>query len=90
MVPILYCGLVSAGLGYTLQMIGQRYTDPTVASLLMSMESVFALVAGAVILHERLSTRELLGCLVMFIAIMLSQISPELLRNIGKNIKNRA
>ena len=90
MVPILYCGLVSAGLGYTLQMIGQRYTDPTVASLLMSMESVFALVAGAVILHERLSTRELLGCLVMFIAIMLSQISPELLRSIGKKIKNRA
>ena len=76
MIPVLYCGLLSGGLGFTLQMIGQRYTDPTIASLLMSLESVFALAAGALLLHERLSSRELLGCFVMFAAIVLSQISP--------------
>ncbi len=73
-VPILYCGIVSAGMGYTFQMVGQKYTDPAVASLLMSLESVFAVLGGAVLLHERMSTRELLGCLVMFVAIILVQI----------------
>ena len=73
-VPILYCGIVSAGMGYTFQMVGQKYTDPAVASLLMSLESVFAVLGGALLLHERMSTRELLGCLVMLIAILLVQI----------------
>lgn len=73
-VPILYCGIVSAGMGYTFQMVGQKYTDPAVASLLMSLESVFAVLGGTVLLHERMSTRELLGCLVMFVAIILVQI----------------
>ena len=73
-VPILYCGLISGGLGYTLQLTAQRYTDPTVASLLMSMESVFALLAGALLLGERMSPREILGCAVMFAAIVLVQL----------------
>ena len=73
-VPILYCGVVSAGVGYTLQMVAQKITDPTVASLLMSLESVFAVLGGALILHERMSGRELLGCAVMFAAILLAQI----------------
>ena len=73
-VPILYCGIMSGGVGYTLQMVAQRYTDPTVASLLMSLESVFAVLGGALLLHERLSGRELLGCVIMFIAIILVQI----------------
>ena len=73
-VPILYCGLISGGLGYTLQITAQRYTDPTVASLLMSMESVFALLAGALLLGERMSPREILGCAVMFAAIVLVQL----------------
>ena len=72
--PILYCGLVSGGIGYTLQLVAQKYTDPTVASLLMSMEAVFAVIAGALLLSERMSTRELTGCVIMFAAIVLVQI----------------
>ncbi len=74
LVPILYCGIVSGGIGYTLQMVAQKYTDPTIASLLMSMESVFAVIAGVILLHEQLSPRELAGCVVMFVAIILVQI----------------
>ena len=73
-VPILYCGIMSGGVGYTLQVVGQKFTDPTVASLLMSLESVFAAIAGAVILKERMTVRELLGCIIMFIAIIIVQI----------------
>lgn len=72
--PILYCGLISGGVGYTLQIVAQRFTDPTIASLLMSLESVFAVIAGALLLHETMSTRELIGCIVMFAAIILVQI----------------
>ena len=73
-VPILYCGVISAGVGYTLQMTAQKYTDPGVASLLMSLESVFAVLGGALLLGERLTGRELLGCGVMFAAIILAQL----------------
>ncbi|MBQ3404281.1 MAG: DMT family transporter [Oscillospiraceae bacterium] len=73
-IPILYCGIVSGGIGYTLQIVAQKFTDPTIASLLMSLESVFAVIAGAILLSERMSSRELAGCIVMFIAIILVQI----------------
>ena len=73
-VPILYCGVLSAGVGYTLQMVAQGITDPTIASLLMSLEAVFAAVGGALILHERMSARELIGCVIMFAAIVLVQL----------------
>ena len=73
-IPILYCGLLSGAVGYTLQIIGQRFTDPTVASLLMSLESVFAAIGGALVLGERMRSRELLGCAVMFAAIVLVQM----------------
>ena len=73
-IPILYCGILSGGVGYTLQMTAQRFTDPTIASLLMSLESVFAVIAGAVLLQERMSGRELAGCIIMFVAILLVQI----------------
>ena len=73
-VPILYCGLISAGLGYTLQMIAQRLTEPTIASMLMSLESVFAVLGGAVLLNERMSLREIAGCIIMLIAIILVQL----------------
>ena len=76
-IPILYCGLISGGMGYTLQIIAQKFTDPTIASLLMSLESVFAVIAGALLLGERMSTRELMGCVVMFAAIVLVQIRGE-------------
>ena len=74
LMPILYCGLVSGGIGYTLQIVAQKYTDPTIASLLMSMESVFAMIAGTVLLGEQMTARELTGCLIMFVAIVLVQI----------------
>ena len=73
-IPILYCGILSGGVGYTLQIIAQKFTDPTIASLLMSLESVFAVLAGAILLHERMTPRELAGCVVMFVAIVLVQI----------------
>jgi drug/metabolite transporter (DMT)-like permease len=73
-IPILYCGCISGGVGYTLQMVGQKYADPTPASLCMSFESVFSVVGGAIILHETMSGREITGCIIMFIAIILVQL----------------
>ena len=73
-IPIAYCGIMSGGVGYTLQIVAQRFTDPTVASLLMSLESVFAAIAGALLLGERMRPRELVGCVVMFVAIVLVQL----------------
>lgn len=74
--PILYAGALSSAVGYTLQIIAQKNTDPVIASLLMSLESAFSLLAGWVILNQRLSPKELCGCALMFIAILLSQL-PE-------------
>ena len=76
-IPILYCGIISGGAGYTLQIVAQKFTDPTIASLLMSLESVCAVIAGALILGERMATRELIGCVIMFAAIILVQIRGE-------------
>ena len=73
-VPIAYCGIVSGGVGYTLQIVAQGFTAPAVASLLMSLESVFAVIGGALILGERMTPRELIGCAVMFAAIILVQL----------------
>ena len=74
-VPLLYAGIMSCGLAYTFQIVGQKYTEATVASLILCMESVFAVLAAAVILHEMLTGREILGCVIMFAAIILSQLS---------------
>ncbi len=75
-VPILYSGLFACGIGYTLQPIGQRYAEPTTASIIMSLESVFALIFGIILLHEPLSLHEFLGCMIMFAAIIFIQL-PE-------------
>ena len=84
-IPVLYCGIVSGGIGYTLQIVAQKFTDPTVASLLLSMEAVFAVLAGAVILNERMSGRELAGCAVMFAAILMVQFPfPDKKHPVGK------
>ncbi len=72
--PICYAGILSGGVAYTLQILGQRYTEPTLASLLMSLESVFAALGGWLILHQTLAPRELLGCALMFAAIILAQL----------------
>lgn len=73
-IPILYAGVLSCGVAYTLQIIGQRGVNPTVASLLMSLESVFSVLAGWVILGEALSGREILGCVMIFGAVILAQL----------------
>ncbi len=75
---LLYAGLCSGALGYSLQILGQRDTDPTVASLLMCLESVFAVLTGALFLGERMTAREGLGCVLMFAAVILAQLSPVL------------
>lgn len=72
--PILYAGALSSGAAYTLQIIGQRGMNPTVASLIMSLESVISVLAGWIILHQTLSGREIFGCVLMFIAIVLAQL----------------
>ena len=74
--PILYAGIFSCGVGYTLQIVGQKGTDPTVASLILSLESVVSVLAGWLLLGQRLSVRELGGCALMFAAILLAQL-PE-------------
>lgn len=73
-IPIIYCGIFSAGVGYTLQMVAQKDTDPTIASLLLSLESVFGALGGFIILNEILTAKELLGCVIMFGAVILAQI----------------
>lgn len=76
MLPICYAGVFSSGVAYTLQIVGQKGMNPTVASLLMSLESVFALLSGWVILNQAMNGRELMGCVLMFAAIILAQL-PE-------------
>lgn len=73
-VPILYAGIMSCGVAYTLQIIGQKYTRPTIASLIMSLESVFAVLAGIVVLREIPTARETMGCVLMFLAIIIAQL----------------
>lgn len=72
--PVLYAGVMSCGVAYTLQIVGQRGMNPTVASLILSLESVVSVIAGWAILGEELSARELSGCILMFAAIVLVQI----------------
>ncbi|MBE6861459.1 MAG: DMT family transporter [Ruminococcus sp.] len=71
---ILYAGIMSCGAAYTLQILGQRDTDPTSATLIMSLESVFAALSGWIILHESLSLKELSGCILVFAAVILAQL----------------
>lgn len=71
---ILYAGVFSSGIAYTLQMAGQKYAEPSVASIVLSLESVFAALAGWVILNERLSGKEIIGCVLVFGAVILAQV----------------
>ncbi len=74
--PLLYSGIASVGIGYTLQVVGQRDANPTHASILMNMEAVFAALGGWWILGEVLSGRALLGCALMFVGMLLAQLKP--------------
>ncbi|MCR5584997.1 MAG: DMT family transporter [Lachnospiraceae bacterium] len=73
-IPILYAGVLSSGVAYTLQVVAQPGLHPTVASLIMSFESVFAALAGWVILKQKMSAGEIIGCVLMFIAIVIAQL----------------
>ncbi len=77
MLPILYLGIMSSGIAYTLQLIGQKYAEAAVASITMSFESVFAVLGGVLFSSGTLSLNEIIGCVVMFAAIIVAQI-PEL------------
>ena len=72
--PLLYVGVFSCGVGYTLQILAQKDSNPTVVTILLSLESVFAVIAGAIILHQHMTPREYLGCALMFLAVVLAQI----------------
>lgn len=77
---IMYVGVLSSGVAYTLQIVAQQSTDPTMVSLLLSLESVFGAISGAIVLDERMSTREYVGCALMLCAVMLSQIPVSVIR----------
>ena len=77
-IPLLYAGAISTGIGFTFQVIGQKNVPATIASLIMSLESVIAAIAGWVLLHEVLSTKELMGCGLVFVAIILTQLPSRL------------
>ncbi len=85
---MLYTGIMSSGVAYTLQIIGQRGTNPAVASLIMSMESLFSAVSGWLILGEELSGREIAGCALVFVAVVLSQL-PSKTRAAGKSLQKK-
>lgn len=76
-VEIAYAGIMSCAVAFTAQIFGQKYTEPAIASILLCLESVFAVLFGWLFLHEQLSSRELIGCAVMFTAIILTQLPGE-------------
>ena len=72
--PILYAGGLSSGVAYTLQIVGQKYTEPTTATLILSLEAVFAVLAGWLILGEVMTGKEIVGCVLVFVAVTLAQV----------------
>ncbi len=84
MIPLAYAGIMSCGVAYTLQVVGQKDTDPTIASLILSMESVISVLAGWVILGQELNSRELFGCALVFGAVILVQLPERKKKGEGK------
>lgn len=78
LLPILYVGAISSGIGYTLQNLGQKSVAPSIAAIVMSLESVFAALGGWILLGEILTTREFIGCVLVFAAVLLAQ-APSIL-----------
>lgn len=77
LLPLLYAGLLSVGVGFTAQIVCLQYTDPVIASLIMSLESVFSVVFGFLLLHEVLTLRQGFGCVLVFGAVILAQLQPK-------------
>ena len=76
-INFLYMGIMSCGVSYTLQIIGQKGLEPSIAALIMSLESVFAALSGWIILHEKMSLKEFIGCVLIFLSVILAQLSFE-------------
>ncbi|MBD5403097.1 DMT family transporter [bacterium] len=85
-VPILYAGILTCGVAYTLQIFGQKYTAPTVASLIFCLESVFAVVGGSLILHESMTLKEIFGCVFMISAVVLSQVQFNFIKKVPSQL----
>ncbi len=85
-IPILYGGLMSVGVAYTCQILGQKDADPTFASIIFSTESVFSAIGGAIVLHEIMSGRGYLGCVLIFIGIVFSQLNVDLFHKKTNNM----
>lgn len=83
---IVYAGFFSSFIAYTLQMVGQKYTKPVIASLILSLESVFGALSGYLILNEILSLKEFIGCIVVFLAIIIAQVPGDIFRKRVENI----
>ena len=83
---LLYLGICSSGIAYTLQIVGQRDANPAVASIILSLESVFGVIGGAIVFGEVLSLREYVGCAIVFLAVILSQLDLK----VGKKPKKDA
>ena len=77
LLPVAYCGILSSGVAYTLQILGQRDLNPAIASLIMCLESVFSALGGWLLLHQSLSVREVSGCALIFAAVVLAQLPVE-------------
>lgn len=86
--PILYVGVFSSGVAYTLQILAQKDSNPTVVSLLLSLESVFATLSGAIILHDKMSVKEYFGCVLMLVAVVLAQL-PEPQKRQSKAVEQK-
>jgi drug/metabolite transporter (DMT)-like permease len=87
--PILFLGIGSSGIAYTLQILGQKGANPSAASILLSMESVFGVIGSALFLGEKMSDREYIGCAVVFLAVIISQIDPEDIRRLVASMKQK-
>ncbi len=85
---LLFLGICSSGIAYTLQIVGQKEADPTVASMILSLESVFGVIGGAIFLGERMDAREYIGCAMVFIAVLLAQVDPAELKERINKAKN--
>lgn len=80
-IPLLYAGVLSCGVAYTLQIVGQKNTSPVMASLLMSLESVFSVITAWIVLGDALNGREIIGCILVFTAIILAQLPTKEKKN---------
>jgi drug/metabolite transporter (DMT)-like permease len=83
--PVLYSGIMSVGVAYTLQIAGQRYAKPSTAAIILSMESVVGAVSGVIVLHERMTVRTVVGCVLMISAMVLIEVLPVFVDKLKKS-----